>query len=100
MIAPFVTYGQALEPRTCVLWSVTKGRRATSSHDWATDMTFNRTTFMLFAVFWAAIVSAQFYFLYRKFEAVQTCRLQHAKLDTMQTQVDQLKALMNRGAGR
>jgi hypothetical protein len=95
MIAPFVTYGQALEPRTCVLWSVTKGRRATSSHDRATDMTFNRTTFTLFAVFWVAILSSQFYFLYRKFEAVHACRLQQARLDTIQTQVDQL-----RGAGR
>jgi len=63
-------------------------------------MTFNRTTFILFAVFWAAIVASQFYFLYRKFDAVRTCRAQHARMDTMQTQVDQLKALMNRGAGR
>jgi len=65
-----------------------------------TTMTFNRTTFTLFAVFWTAIIASQFYFMYRKFEAVQACRLQHARLDTVQTQVDQLKARINQGAGR
>jgi hypothetical protein len=63
-------------------------------------MTFNRTTFTLFVVFWAAIISSQFYFLHRKFEAVRTCRAQHAHVDTLQAQMDSLKTLTNRGPGR
>jgi hypothetical protein len=59
-------------------------------------MTFNRTTLTLFAVFWVAIIAAQYYFLYRKFEAVQACRAQQVKMDSMETQMDSLKSLMNR----
>jgi hypothetical protein len=58
-------------------------------------MTFNRTTFTLFAVFWAALIASQYYFLYAKIETLNSCRAQHVKLDSVQTQVDRL-----RGAGR
>jgi len=58
-------------------------------------MTFNRTTFTLFAVFWAVIIASQYYFLYRKIESVRACRALHVQLDTTQTQLDRL-----RGAGR
>jgi hypothetical protein len=47
-------------------------------------------------VFWVAVIAAQYYFLYRKFDAVRACRDQHARVDKMQTQVDSLKTLMDR----
>ena len=53
-------------------------------------MSFNRTTFTLFAVFWAALIACQYYFLYLKFDAVRVCREQHVRMDQIQTRVDRL----------
>jgi len=58
-------------------------------------MTFSRNTVALLAVFWAALIASQYYFLYRRIESVRTCRALHVQLDTTQAQVDRL-----RGAGR
>lgn len=41
-------------------------------------MVINQTWFRLFAVFWIAIVASQYYFLYRKVEALNVC---HALTD-------------------
>ena len=37
-------------------------------------MIINQTRFRLFAVFWLVIIASQYYFLYKKFDALSVCR--------------------------
>jgi hypothetical protein len=57
-------------------------------------MSINRTRFWLIATFWIVIIASQYYFLYRKFEALNLCREQHERLDAMQGQMDKTDALI------
>jgi hypothetical protein len=54
-------------------------------------MIMNQTKFRLFAVFWIVIIASQSYFLYKKFHALSVCRDQHAQLDAMQAQMDNIR---------
>ena len=58
-------------------------------------MIINQTGFRLFAIFWIVIIASQYYFLYKKFDALSVCRDQHTQLDAMQTQMDKTEALIN-----
>jgi hypothetical protein len=51
----------------------------------------NQTKFRLFAVFWIVIIASQSYFLYKKFHALSVCRDQHAQLDAMQAQMENIR---------
>jgi hypothetical protein len=51
-------------------------------------MIINQTWFRLFAVFWIAIVASQYYFLYRKVEALNVCYAQTDKTIALLAQMD------------
>jgi hypothetical protein len=57
-------------------------------------MIINQTRFWLIAAFWIVIITFQYYFLYRKFEALSLCREQHERLDAMEDQMDKTNALV------
>ena len=61
------------------------------SHSTGWGMIINQTGFRLFAIFWIAIIASQYYFLYKKFDALSVCRDQHTQLDAMQAQMDRLR---------
>jgi len=57
-------------------------------------MIINQTRFWLFAVFWIVIITSQYYFLYKKFEALSVCRDQHSRVDSLQAQMDKTEVLI------
>lgn len=61
------------------------------SSEYGSGMIINQTRFRLFAVFWIVIIASQYYFLYKKFDALSVCRDQHSQLDAMQAQMDRLR---------
>jgi len=57
-----------------------------------------QTKFHLFAAFWTVLIVCQFYFLYRKFDAVNVCTVQQQKTDAMATELDQADAAIRNRA--
>jgi hypothetical protein len=57
-------------------------------------MIINQTRFWLFAVFWIVIITSQYYFLYKKFEALSVCRDQHSRVDSLRAQMDKTEVLI------
>jgi hypothetical protein len=58
-------------------------------------MIISRTWFLSLAVFWIVIVTAQYFFLYKKYEALGVCQEQHHKVDALAAQVDKTQAQIN-----
>jgi hypothetical protein len=57
-------------------------------------MIINQTRFWLVAVFWIVIITSQYYFLYKKFEASSVCRDQHSRVDSLRAQMDKTEVLI------
>jgi hypothetical protein len=55
-------------------------------------MVITRTKLTWFTIFWIVLIAWQYYFLYRKFETLKVCRDQQARVESLETQVDRLKA--------
>jgi hypothetical protein len=58
-------------------------------------MIITKTRFRLFACFWIAIIASQYYFLYKKFDALHVCRGQQGQMDGIQAQMDKAETLMH-----
>jgi hypothetical protein len=81
------------QKRTCYAHRGLISRGRSSKH--GSEMIINQTRLRLFVVFWIVIIASQYYFLYKKFDALSVCRDQHTKLDAMQAQMDRLRPLIN-----
>ena len=55
----------------------------------------SRKLFVSFAAFWIVLIPIQYYFMYKKFDAIGVCRDQHHRLDALQAQVDKTQAQIN-----
>jgi hypothetical protein len=52
----------------------------------------SRRFFISLAVFWSVMIPVQYYFMYRKFEALTVCFDQHHRLDALQAEIDKTQA--------
>jgi hypothetical protein len=54
-------------------------------------MTISQTRFNLFAMFWIVILASQYYFLYKKFEALSVCRARMDRTEALQANIDKIE---------
>jgi hypothetical protein len=55
-------------------------------------MMISRRVFISLAVFWSVLIPVQYYFMYKKFDAVSVCQDQYHRLDAVQEDIDKTQA--------
>jgi len=54
-----------------------------------------KTTLGLLTAFWVVVMSAQYYFLYKKFESLNACRSNLQRVAALKAQMDKTEAIID-----